>query len=200
MDTILWNVDPVVSDVKADDGVIDAIIRTDSRDDDVVPARTEVQLLELFFHGRLIETIMGILFNHGLVGVGLQFLDEFYGRTVVKQRILLAKERKFGMIFRPDGLNMNNLSIGFAETIQERSNVLDQGLHARSMSLAAFGLHIDNDQAGVLWGKLDCPLFVHENLRLSEIKVLVLLTKPGSPRQVSVIKIFLRCFRNVDLF
>jgi hypothetical protein len=34
--------DPVISDVKADDGVIDAIIRADSRDDDMVPARAEV--------------------------------------------------------------------------------------------------------------------------------------------------------------
>ena len=90
VDTILRNVDPVVSDVKADDGVIHAIIRADSRDDDMVPARAEVELLELFFHGRPIETIMGILFNHDLVGIGLQFLNEFYGRTVVEQRVRLA--------------------------------------------------------------------------------------------------------------
>src|SRR5262249_13382080 len=38
------------------------------------------------------------------------------------------------------------------------------------------------------------------NLRFSEIEDLVLLTKPDSPRQVSLIKKFLRWFRNFDLF
>ena len=162
VDTILRNVDPVVSDVKADDGVIDAIIRADSRDDDVVPARAKVEFPELFFHGSLIKTIMGILFNHDLVGIGLQFLNEFDGRTVVEQRVKLAEERKFGMIFRPDGLNMNDFSVGLTETVQERSNVLNDRLKSRAMSLAAFGLHIDNDKARVFRGKLDCPFFVHE--------------------------------------
>src|SRR5262245_66456228 len=114
--------------MKADDGVIDAIIRADSRDDDVVSAWAKVELLELFFHRRLIETIMGILFYHDLVGIGLQLLNEFYGGTVVKQRVLLAEEREFGMILRPDGLNMNDLSVGFAETVQETSNVFNDRL------------------------------------------------------------------------
>ena len=30
------------------------------------------------------------------------------------------------------------------------------------MSLAAFGLHIDNDQARVFRGKVDCPFFFHD--------------------------------------
>ena len=66
------------------------------------------------------------------------------------------------------------------------------------MSLAAFSLHIDNDQARVFRGKLDCPLFVTTNLR--SVEVLVLLTKPDSPRQVSLIEIFLGGFRNFNLF
>jgi hypothetical protein len=162
VDTIFRNVNPVVSDVKADDGVIDAIIRADSRDHDVVPARAKVELLELFFHGRLIETIMGILFNHDLVGIGLQFLNELYGGTVLEQRVWLAEESEFGMVFRSNGLNMDDLSIGLTETVQERSNVLNDRLESRAMSLAAFSLHIDNNQARVFRGKLDCPLFVHD--------------------------------------
>src|SRR5262245_60472473 len=104
--------------MKADDGVIDAIIRADSRDDDVVSAWAKVELLELFFHRRLIETIMGILFNHDLVGIGLQLLNEFYGGTVVKKRVLLAEEREFGMILRPNGLHMGELFIGLTKTFQ----------------------------------------------------------------------------------
>src|SRR4030095_1615936 len=38
------------------------------------------------------------------------------------------------------------------------------------------------------------------NLRFSRIEVLALLTKPDSPRQVSLIEIFLGGFRNFDLF
>ena len=142
---------PVISDMKADDGVIDAIIRADSRDDDVVSAWAKVELLELFFHGRFIEAIMRILFNHDLIVIGLQLLNEFYGGTVVKKRVLLAEEREFGMILRPDGLNMNDLSVGLAETVQEISNVFNDRLQSRAMSLAAFGLHIDNDKASMLW-------------------------------------------------
>src|SRR4029453_6513960 len=105
---------------------------------------------------------MGIFFDHDLVGIGLQFLNEFYGRTVVEQRVRLAEEREFGMIFRPDGLNMNDLSVDLTETVQERSNVLNDRLESRTMSLAAFGLHIDNYKGGLFWGKLDCLFFVHE--------------------------------------
>src|SRR5262245_66547616 len=107
--------------MEADDGVIDTIIRSDSRDDDVVSARAKVEPLKLFFHGRLIETIMGILFNHNFVWTGLQLLNELYGGTVVKQRVLLAEEREFRMILRPDGLHVNDLSVGFAETVHELS-------------------------------------------------------------------------------
>jgi hypothetical protein len=57
---------------------------------------------------------------------------------------------------------MDDLSIGFTETVQERSNVLNDRLESRAMSLAAFSLHIDNDQARVFRGKLDCSSFVHD--------------------------------------
>src|SRR5262245_46260441 len=141
---------------------------------------------------------MGILFNHDLVGIGLQFLNELYGGTVLDQRVWFAEEGEFGVVFRSNGLNMDDLSIGFTETVQERSNVLNDRLESRAMSLAAFSLHIDNDQARVFRGKLDCSSFVHDTSDL--VEVLVLLTKPDSPRQVSLIEIFLGGFRNFDLF
>ena len=162
VDTILRNVNPVISDMKADDGVIDAIVRADSRDNDVVSAWTKVELLELFFHGRLIETIMGILFYHDLVGMGLELLDEFYGRTVLYERVWFAKVSELRMVLWSNRLNMDDLSIGFTETIQERSKVSNDRLESRPMPLAAFSLHVDNDKACVFSGKLDCLFFVHE--------------------------------------
>src|SRR4029434_11260951 len=101
-------------------GLKEQVCRADSRDDDVVPAGAKVELLELFFHGRLIEAIMGILFNHDLVGIGLQFLNEPYGGTALEERVWLVEESEFGMVFRSNGLNMDDLSIGFTETVQER--------------------------------------------------------------------------------
>src|SRR5262245_58211792 len=118
MDTILRNVNPVISDMKAYDGVVDTIVRSDSCDNDVVSARTKVELLELFFHGRLIETIMGIFFNHNFVWIGLQFLNEFYGGTVLDERVWFAKEGKFRMTLWSNRLNMDDLSIGLTKTIQ----------------------------------------------------------------------------------
>src|SRR5262245_34302958 len=162
VDTILRNVNPVISDMEADDGVIDTIVRSDSRDDDVVSAREKVEPLKLFFHGRLIETIMRILFNHNFVGIGFQFLDEVYGGTVLDERVWLAKESKFRMILWSDRLNMDDLSVALTKTVQERSQVFDDRLESRSVPLATFSLHIDNDKGRVLSGKLDCPFFVHE--------------------------------------
>jgi hypothetical protein len=57
---------------------------------------------------------------------------------------------------------MDDFSVGLTETVQERSNVLNDRLESRAMSLAAFSLHIDNDQARVFRGKLDCSSFVHD--------------------------------------
>src|SRR5882724_3092052 len=134
---------------------------------------------------------MGILFNHDLVGIGLQFLDEFYGRTVVEQRVRLAEERKFGMIFRPDGLNMNDLSVDLTETVQERSNVLMTGLSpgpCRSQPSACISTMIRpvcSGESSIVRSSST------RNLRFGKIEVLVLLTKPDSPRQVSLIEIFL---------
>jgi len=128
----------------------------------VVSARAKVEPLKLFFHGRLIETIMGILFNHNFVGIGLQFLNELYGGTVLDERVWFAKENKFRMILWSNRLNMNDLSIGVTETVQKRSNVFNDRFESRPMPLATFSLHVDNDKTRVFSGKLDCPFFVHE--------------------------------------
>src|SRR5262245_40644974 len=148
--------------MKADDSVIDAIIRADSRDNDMVSAWTKVELLELFFHGRLIETIMGILFYHDLVGMGLQLLNEFYGGTVLYEGVWFAEVSELRMVLWSNGLNMNDLSIGVTETVQKRSKVFNDWPESRPMPLAAFSLHVDNDKASVFSGKLDCLFFVHE--------------------------------------
>jgi hypothetical protein len=100
MDTILRHVDKVVSDVKAYHGVIHAIVGADSRHNDVVSARAEIQLLQLFFHGSFIEAVVGVLLYDYLVRRGLKLLNKLHRRAVLGEGVLLTKEREFGMIFR----------------------------------------------------------------------------------------------------
>jgi hypothetical protein len=66
VDIILGHVDKIVSDVKSYDRVIHAIVRAYSRDDDRVSARAQINLLQLFFHGSLIEAVVGVLVYHNL--------------------------------------------------------------------------------------------------------------------------------------
>ena len=71
VDAILRHVDDVVSYVKPYDRVIDAIVRADAGDDDMVPARAEIEFPQLLFHGRLIEAVVGILFYDRFLAMGL---------------------------------------------------------------------------------------------------------------------------------
>jgi hypothetical protein len=62
-------------------------------------------------------------------------------------------------------LNVDDLSIGLAKSIQQSSNVPDDGFDSGTMPFTAFSLHVDNDETGALRRKVDCPFSVHENLR-----------------------------------
>src|SRR4030095_8456304 len=118
MDAIFRDVDDVVADVKADDRVVNTIVRADSRDDHVVSARAKIELFEAIFHGRLIETVMGVFLDDDLARIRFQFVDKLYRGTVLEKRVGLAKESKLGMIFRPDRLDVDDLAAGRAKTVQ----------------------------------------------------------------------------------
>ena len=84
----------------------------------MISATSKVEFFELFFHGSLIEAVVGVFFYHNLVSTRLQTFNEFHCRAVFEERIFLAKEGEFGMIFRPDGLNVNDLAVGLPEAVQ----------------------------------------------------------------------------------
>ena len=83
----------------------------------MVSAASKVEFFELFFHGSLIETVVGVFFYHNLISVRLQTFNEFHRRAVLEERILLAKEGEFRMIFL-DGSDGGDLSVGLAEAVQ----------------------------------------------------------------------------------
>ena len=118
MDAIFRDVDDVVANVKADNRVVNTIVRADSRDDHVVSARAKIELFEAIFQGRLIETVMGVFFDDDLARIRFQFVDKLHGGAVVEKRVGLAKESELGMILRPDRLNMDDL----ATASRKRSN------------------------------------------------------------------------------
>ncbi len=109
--------DDIVSDVKADDRVIDAIVRADARDDDMVPAGAEIEFLELLFHRRLVKTVMGILFYHWFVSIRSKLSDKLHGGAVVDERVCFAEEGEFGMLLRSHGLNVDDLAVGLAKAV-----------------------------------------------------------------------------------
>src|SRR6266850_1879635 len=118
MDAIFRDVDDIVANVKADNRVVNTIVRANSRNDHVVSARAKIELFKAIFHGRLIETVMGVFFDDDLARIRFQFVDKLHGGTVVEKRVGLAKKSKLGMIFRPDRLDMDDLATGLAKTVQ----------------------------------------------------------------------------------
>ena len=162
VDTIRRHVNDVVSDVESDDRVIDAIVRSDACDDDIISAGTKIEFLELLFHGRLIEAVMGILLDDNFACIGFKILDKFHRRAVLDEGILFTKKGEFGMILRSHRLNVDDFSIRLAKSVQQSSNVSDDGLNSSAMPFAAFSLHVDNDESGPLRRKIDCLFNVHE--------------------------------------
>ena len=85
VDAILRYVDDEVSYVRSYDRVIDAIVRADAGDDDMIPARPEIECLQLLFHGRLIEAVVRILFDDRFVSIGFKLLDKLHRWTVIDE-------------------------------------------------------------------------------------------------------------------
>ena len=57
-----------IPDVKADDRMINAIARTDAGDDDLVPARPQVEFFQQRFHRGFVETVMRGFLHEILAG------------------------------------------------------------------------------------------------------------------------------------
>jgi hypothetical protein len=53
------------------------------------------------------------------------------------------------MVFGSDRLNMNNLSIGLAKSIQQGSNLRDHRFDTGAMPFTAFSLHVDDHKSRV---------------------------------------------------
>jgi hypothetical protein len=150
MDAIFRHVDEVVSYVEAYDSVIHAIVRADSRDYDMIPARAEVEFTQMLFHGSLIEAVMGVLFYDHLAGSGFELLDKLHRRAVLDEGVSFAEKGEFRMILRSHRLNVDDLSIGFAKSVQQGSNAADDRFDSGAVSLTAFSLHVDNDESGAV--------------------------------------------------
>jgi hypothetical protein len=66
------------------------------------------------------------------------------------------------MVLGADRLNVNDFSAGLAKAIQQSADVLDDRLQGRAVPFTAFGLHVDDDQAGVLRRKFDGRMGFHK--------------------------------------
>ena len=58
----------VIPDVEANDRMIDAITRSNSGDDNFIPARPQVELFQRRFHGSFVEAVMGGFLHDILTG------------------------------------------------------------------------------------------------------------------------------------
>ena len=67
VNTILGNDHKVISNVKSDDSVINAVIRANSGHHDAVSARAKIHLSKLVFHSGLIKAVVGELLNHDFI-------------------------------------------------------------------------------------------------------------------------------------
>ena len=137
-----------IPDVKANDRMINAIARTDAGDDDLVPARPQVEFFQQRFHRGFVEAIVRGLLHHVFAGQGPQLLNEIRARAAKQQAVRPSEDSEFRVIFGANGLDVNNLSIHGAKTIEDAADAGDDGLHAGPVALAPFNLHVDDDETG----------------------------------------------------
>src|SRR4029078_13455731 len=108
MDAILGDVNDIISDMKADHRVVNAIVRTNARDNDVITAWAQVEFLQLRFHGSPIKAVVGVFFDDDLIAERFELFDERDGGSVVDERVLFAEESELRMVFGSERPNVND--------------------------------------------------------------------------------------------
>jgi len=164
MDAILGDVNDIISDMKADHRVVNAIVRTNARDNDVITAWAQVEFLQLLFHGSPIKAVVGVFFDDDLIEERFELFDERDGGSVVDERVLFAEESELRMVFGSDRLNVNDPSVSLAKSIQQGSDLNDYRFDSGAMPFTAFGLHVDDDESGAARRKLG-GWFRHKDLQ-----------------------------------
>ena len=145
----------VIPDVEANDRMIDTITRSNAGDDNLIPARPQVELFQRRFHGGFVEAVMGGFLHDILTGQRPQLLDEIRARAAEQQAVRPSEDGKFRVIFGADGLDVNDLPVHRAEAIEQAADIADDGFHAGPMALAPFHLHIDDNEPGRIWLQFD---------------------------------------------
>src|SRR5215813_13620796 len=145
----------IISDVEADHCMIHAVARTDSGNDDSIPARLQLELFQHRLHRGFVKAVVRCFLHHILARKRPQFPDEVRAGAAKQQAVGASKDSEFRMILGTDRLNMNDLSIQCAEAIQQAPSIGNDRFYTRSMSFTSFHLHIDNNETCRLWVQFD---------------------------------------------